>query len=49
MAAAKGGKDSEAYRELDNIEGIGETVVDALVDFFSEPHNLGPSTICWPR
>jgi DNA ligase (NAD+) len=38
-AAAAGGKDSEAYRELDSIEGIGETVVDALVDFFSEPHN----------
>jgi DNA ligase (NAD+) len=40
QAAAKGGKGSEAYEELDNIEGIGETVVDALVDFFSEPHNL---------
>ena len=40
MAAAKGGKDSEAYRELDDIEGIGETVVDALVAFFSEPHNI---------
>ena len=40
MAAAEGGKDSEAYRELDNIEGIGETVVDALIDFFAEPHNL---------
>jgi DNA ligase (NAD+) len=39
-AAAKGGKDSEAYQELDNIEGIGATVVDALIDFFSEPHNL---------
>ena len=39
IAAATGGKDSEAYQELDNIEGIGETVVDALVDFFSEPHN----------
>ena len=39
-AAAKGGKDSEAYRDLDNIEGIGETVVDALVDFFGEPHNV---------
>ena len=38
--AAKGGKDSEAYRDLDNIEGIGETVVDALVAFFSEPHNV---------
>jgi DNA ligase (NAD+) len=39
-AAAKGGKDSEAYRDLDNIEGIGETVVDALIDFFDEPHNV---------
>jgi DNA ligase (NAD+) len=39
-AAAKGGKDSEAYREIDNIEGIGETVVDALSDFFDEPHNV---------
>ena len=39
-AAAKGGKDSEAYRDLDNIEGIGETVVDALIDFFGEPHNV---------
>jgi DNA ligase (NAD+) len=39
-AAARGGKDSEAYRDLDNIEGIGETVVDALIDFFGEPHNV---------
>ena len=39
-AAAEGGKDSEAYQELDNIEGIGETVVDALIDFFAEPHNV---------
>jgi DNA ligase (NAD+) len=40
LAAAKDGKDSEAYRDLDNIEGIGETVVDALIDFFDEPHNV---------
>ena len=40
MAAVEGGKDSEAYRDLDNIEGIGETVVDALVDFFAEAHNV---------
>jgi DNA ligase (NAD+) len=40
MAAVKGGRDSEAYRDLDNIEGIGETVIDALVDFFGEPHNV---------
>ena len=38
-AVSGGGKDSEAYRDIDNIEGIGETVVDALVDFFGEPHN----------
>ena len=39
-AAVRDGKDSEAYRDIDNIEGIGETVVDALIDFFSEPHNV---------
>ena len=39
-AAIAGGKDSEAYSEIDNIEGIGETVVDALIDFFGEPHNV---------
>ena len=39
-AAARDGKGSEAYRDIDDIEGIGETVVDALVDFFSEPHNV---------
>ncbi len=38
-AAIAGGPDSEAYADIDNIEGIGETVVDALIDFFSEPHN----------
>jgi DNA ligase (NAD+) len=30
---------SEAYGELDNIDGIGETVAHALADFFREPHN----------
>jgi DNA ligase (NAD+) len=39
-AAVAGGHDSDAYRDIDNIEGIGETVVDALIDFFSEPHNI---------
>lgn len=38
-AAIQGGKGSEAYQDIDNIEGIGETVVDALIDFFSEQHN----------
>jgi len=40
VAAARDGRDSDAYREIDAIEGIGETVVDALVDFFGEPHNI---------
>src|SRR5690606_1311655 len=38
-AAVEGGHGSDAYRDIDNIEGIGETVVDALIDFFSEPRN----------
>ena len=40
QAAVLAGKDSEAYEDIDAIEGIGTTVVDALVDFFSEPHNV---------
>src|SRR5262249_28324207 len=39
-AAARGGADSEAYRDLDNIEGVGRAVLDALVAFFGEPHNV---------
>lgn len=38
-AAVAGGKGSDAYEDIDNIEGIGETVVDALIDFFGERHN----------
>jgi DNA ligase (NAD+) len=37
--AITGGKESDAYRDIDNIEGIGDTVIDALVDFFGEQHN----------
>jgi DNA ligase (NAD+) len=40
VASAEGGKGSEAYQELDNIEGIGSTVIDALAAFFGEPHNV---------
>jgi DNA ligase (NAD+) len=40
ISAVNGGRDSEAYRELDNIEGIGPTVIDALIEFFAEPHNI---------
>ncbi len=39
-AATKGGAGSDAYHDLDNIEGIGSTVIDALIAFFSEPHNV---------
>lgn len=30
---------SDAWTDLVNIDGIGETVARALVDFFTEPHN----------
>ncbi len=40
LGAVRGGAESEAYRELDNIEGVGQAVVEALVAFFREPHNL---------
>lgn len=38
-AAVAGGPDSDAYRDIDDIEGIGTTVVDALIEFFGEAHN----------
>ena len=38
-AAVAGGKGSEAYGDIDDIDGIGETVADALIEFFKEPHN----------
>ncbi len=39
-AAVRDGGDSAAYQDIDNIEGIGKTVVDALVGFFGEQHNV---------
>jgi len=39
MIAAHG-KESEAYRELLDIDGIGETATSALVEFFAEAHNI---------
>jgi DNA ligase (NAD+) len=39
-AASQGGRDSEAYEDIDNIEGIGAVVVDALTGFIGEPHNV---------
>jgi DNA ligase (NAD+) len=40
MLAAVNDRASEAYGELDNIEGIGPTVAEAIADFFGEPHNV---------
>ena len=33
-------RDGEAFADLNNIDGIGATVADALAEFFGEPHNL---------
>jgi DNA ligase (NAD+) len=32
-------KEGEAYADLNSIEGIGEVVADALIEFFKEPRN----------
>jgi DNA ligase (NAD+) len=39
VAAAAAGHESEAYQELNAVEGIGDVVADAIVEFFREPHN----------
>ena len=38
--AIAGGPDSEAYAEINGIEGIGPSVADALIDFLSEDRNV---------
>lgn len=40
MIAAGEGEESEAYRDLNGIEGIGTVVANALVEFFKEPHSV---------
>jgi DNA ligase (NAD+) len=40
MTEAARSRDSDAYRELINIGGIGTTVGDAIAGFFGEPHNM---------
>ena len=40
MREAAGDRDSEAFHDLDNIGGIGETVAEAIADFFAEDHNI---------
>ncbi len=37
---AAGEMPGEAYREFAALSGIGEVAADALIDFFSEPHNI---------
>ncbi|HKB00498.1 MAG TPA: NAD-dependent DNA ligase LigA [Methyloceanibacter sp.] len=44
MRAAAKGRGTEAFVELDSIEGIGPTVAAAIADFFAEPHNLSVVT-----
>ncbi|MEJ8571840.1 NAD-dependent DNA ligase LigA [Microbaculum marinum] len=39
MRAAGEGPESEAFQDLLSIDGIGETVAEALVEFFGEPRN----------
>ncbi|GGA97396.1 DNA ligase [Brucella endophytica] len=38
--ADKADKGNEAWIELNDIEGIGAIVAEAVVDFYNEPHNL---------
>jgi DNA ligase (NAD+) len=40
MVLAGSGDTSEAWLELISHDGIGETVAEAIVQFFAEPHNL---------
>ena len=40
MVAAGLGDSSEAWAELVSHDGIGDTVAEAIVQFFAEPHNL---------
>ena len=44
LAAAAGqtdeGNESEAYQDLNDIDGVGDIVAEALVEFFAEPRNV---------
>jgi DNA ligase (NAD+) len=40
MIAAGEGPQSEAYQDLNGIEGVGTVVANALVEFFKEPHSV---------
>jgi DNA ligase (NAD+) len=40
MIAAAKSRESEAFRKLTNIDGIGEIVGNAIAEFFAEEHNV---------
>jgi DNA ligase (NAD+) len=40
MRAASEARNSEAFAELEGIDGIGPAAAAALADFFGEPHNV---------
>jgi DNA ligase (NAD+) len=40
MREAARDRDSDAFRDLRNIGGIGEVVAAAIAEFFAEPHNV---------
>lgn len=40
MGEAAQDRESAAYAELENIDGIGPTAAAAIADFFGEPHNV---------
>ncbi len=40
MIAAGEGEESEAYQDLNGIEGVGAVVANAIVEFFKEPHSV---------
>ncbi len=40
MIAAGEGEESEAYQDLNGIEGVGSVVANAIVEFFKEPHSV---------
>jgi DNA ligase (NAD+) len=40
MIEASKGKNTDAFIELDSIQGIGEVVAEEIADFFAEPHNV---------
>jgi DNA ligase (NAD+) len=40
MVTAAKGEETPAWRKLTSVEGVGDVVAEAVVDFFGEPHNV---------